>query len=331
MKTKTISFKVLTAAALAVAGFSSACAQTPKEITVGYFLEWPTANLFAQVNGWYDKELGAKVNWRAFDTGTAMSAAMASGDIQISYSQGLIPFIVATSQGLPIKAVGIAVAYAENDNCVVRKEAGITKDSAKKLEGQTVAVPIGSVSHYKLLRILSHLGANPANVKIVDMAPADGAAALARGDVAMACGWGGGLGRMKEFGTVLMTAGEQEAIGIRVFDLITVNNDFAKKSPEMITKFLAVTDKSAKYLADHPDPAVPVISKAAGMDAKTGAAMLKLFTFPTKDKQLSAYLGGTVQAYTKEVADFLVKQKQIPAALPSYSAVFSDEFYKNVK
>lgn len=319
------------AVALAIASFSSAYAQTPKEITVGYFLEWPTANLFAQVNGWYDKELGVKVNWRAFDAGTAMSAAMASGDIQISYSQGLIPFIVATSQGLPIEAVGIAAAYDENDNCVVRKGTGITKNNAKKLEGQTVAVPIGSVSHYKLLRILSHLGVNPLKVKIVDMAPADGAAALARGDVAMACGWGGALVRMKKFGSVLMTAREQQAIGIRVFDLITVTDDFAKKNPELVTKFLAVTDRSAKYLTDHPDQAMPVISKAAGMNAKAGAAMIKLFTFPTKDKQLSHYLDGTVQAYTKGVADFLVQQKQMPSALSSYSAVFSDKFYKNVK
>ncbi len=331
MKTKTISYKLLGVAALMIASISSAYAQAPKEITVGYFLEWPTANQIAQVNGWYDKEMGTKVNWLAFDTGTAMSAAMASGGIQIAYSQGLIPFIVATSQGLPIKAVGIAVAYAKNDNCVVRKGTGITKDSAKKLEGQKVAVPLGSVSHYKLLRILSHLGVNPTKVNIVDMAPADGAAALARGDVAMACGWGGGLARMKEYGSVLMTAQEEQALGIRVFDLITVTDNFAKKDPEMITKFLAVTDKASKYLTDHPDQAVPVIAKASGMDVKAAAAMLKLFTFPTKDQQMSAYLGGTVQTYTKDVADFLVKQKQIPAALPSYSAVFSDEFYKNVK
>ena len=53
-----------------------------------------------------------------------MSAAMASGDVQISYSQGLIPFIVAVSKGLPIKTVGVAVAYAEADNCVVSDSAG---------------------------------------------------------------------------------------------------------------------------------------------------------------------------------------------------------------
>ena len=56
------------------------------ELTVAYFLEWPTPNQYAQSNGIYEKELGVKVNWVSFDTGTAMSAAMASGDVDIAFS-----------------------------------------------------------------------------------------------------------------------------------------------------------------------------------------------------------------------------------------------------
>ena len=59
------------------------------ELTVAYFLEWPTPNQFAQANKIYEKELGVKVNWVSFDAGTAMSAAMASGDVHISFSQGV--------------------------------------------------------------------------------------------------------------------------------------------------------------------------------------------------------------------------------------------------
>ena len=48
------------------------------EITVAYFLEWPMPFQYAKVKGIYEDELGVKINWRSFDTGTAMSAAMAS-------------------------------------------------------------------------------------------------------------------------------------------------------------------------------------------------------------------------------------------------------------
>jgi|GEM_PF-5833837 len=42
-----------------------------EEITVAYFLEWPTPNQVAQVEETYDEAMGLKVNWVSFDTGVA--------------------------------------------------------------------------------------------------------------------------------------------------------------------------------------------------------------------------------------------------------------------
>ena len=70
-----------------IAMVATASAAKADEITVGYFLEWPMPFQFAKVEGLYDEALGMKVNWKSFDAGTAMSAAMASGDVQISVSQ----------------------------------------------------------------------------------------------------------------------------------------------------------------------------------------------------------------------------------------------------
>ncbi|MEO1264444.1 MAG: taurine ABC transporter substrate-binding protein, partial [Pseudomonadota bacterium] len=88
----------LVAGAAALA-FSASAAFAQEEITVAYFLEWPMPFQYAKVKGLYEKEMGVKIKWRSFDTGTAMSAAMASGDVQISVSQGVPPFVVATSAG----------------------------------------------------------------------------------------------------------------------------------------------------------------------------------------------------------------------------------------
>ena len=90
-----------------------------EEITVAYFLEWPMPFQFAKVNGTYEEEMGVKINWVSFDTGTAMSAAMASGDVQIAVSQGVPPFVVAASAGQDLQILDVAVSYADNDNCVV--------------------------------------------------------------------------------------------------------------------------------------------------------------------------------------------------------------------
>ena len=81
-----------------------------EEITVAYFLEWPMPFQFPKVNGIYEEAMGVDINWVSFATGTAMSAAMASGDVQISVSQGVPPFVVAASAGQDIQIVDVAVS-----------------------------------------------------------------------------------------------------------------------------------------------------------------------------------------------------------------------------
>ena len=138
---------LLLAGSMLAAG--AAAAQDP--VTVAYFLEWPTANQVAQVDEAYAEALGVPVEWRAFGNGNEMTQAMVSGDVDIAYSQGIVPFVVGVTNGAPLKAVGIAVTYAENDLCIVRDDAGITQANAKELEGKKVATPTGNVTHYKLL------------------------------------------------------------------------------------------------------------------------------------------------------------------------------------
>ena len=112
--------KLMTAVAASAAfAFFAQSAKALDEITVAYFLEWPMPFLAAKADGAYEEALGIDITWRSFETGTAMSAAMASGDVQISVSQGVPPFVVAASAGQDIQVVDIAVSYSENDNCVV--------------------------------------------------------------------------------------------------------------------------------------------------------------------------------------------------------------------
>ena len=305
--------------------------ERPDEITVAYFLEWPTPNQVAQLEETYDEIMGLKVNWVSFDTGVAMSAAMASGDVHIAYSQGLVPFANAVTSGLELQTVGIAVSYAENDNCVAHADLGITKENATDLHGEKVAVPIGTVAHYKMLREMEFLGVDVSQLELVDLPPADGAAALQRGDVGMACGWGGGLQRMLEAGNIIMTGAEMEELGLKVFDVISVTDDFAKNHGDIIVEFLQVTeDANAAYAADN-SAKLDVIAQAAGMEEDATASVLANFSFPTADEQLSdAWLGGTVQTFMKEVADFFVAQGELEEALDSYDAVVNTSFLELV-
>ena len=315
--------KLLCAVAGAAAlSASFAQAGSHSEITVGYFLEWPMPFQYAKVTGAYDEALGTKVNWVSFDTGTAMSAAMASGDVQISVSQGVPPFVVATSAGQALQIVDVAVSYSDNDNCVVKSDLEIDKDSASELAGKKVAVPLGTAAHYGFLRQMDHFGVDQASLEIVDMAPAEGAAALSQGAVDMACGWGGALRRMKESGNVLLTGAEKEELGILVFDATTAPTDFVAENGDIVAKFLAVTAKAnADWAAggDMMATMLPVIAKDAGMDEAATAETLATFKFPTVEEQLGAnWLGGRAQGFMKGVADVFVNSGSIDSALDSY-------------
>jgi len=78
------------------------------------------------------------------------------------------------------------------------------KDSTAELAGKKVAVPLGTAAHYGFLRQMDHFGVDISTLQVVDMAPPEGAAALGQGAVDFACGYGGGLARMKEYGNVLL-------------------------------------------------------------------------------------------------------------------------------
>ncbi len=287
------------------------------ELTVAYFLEWPTPNQYAQSNGIYEKELGVKVNWVSFDTGTAMSAAMASGDVDIAFSQGVTPFLVATAAGQDLQVVDIAVSYSDNDNCVVRSELEIDKGNvAEELKGKKVAVPLGTAAHSGFLAQMKHFGISESDLTIVDMAPSDSAAAFSQPntDLAMACGWGGSLRTMKEHGNVLISGAEKEAVVGKVFDVTSVPTSFGQENPDILAKFLKVTaDMNAQY-AKEPEPMMEAIAKEAGMDMAGTQAVIDVFAFPTVEAQLSdEWLGGFVAQYLADNAKSLEEGGKIKA------------------
>ncbi len=292
------------------------------EITVAYFPEWTLPFEFAKVSGEYEKELGVKINWRAFDTGTAIAAAISSGDVQLAIGQSIPNFVVTTSAGSDIQMVDIAVSYSGNNNCVVSSALDIDKNNVKELEGKKVALPLGTSAQYDFLKQMEHFGVNAASMQIVDMAPPDAAAALSQGNVDMACGYGGGLQRMMSYGEVLLTGDEKDALGIRIYDLITASPEFVDTKPELVAKFLKVThDMNARWNSGDAQKKemLPVIAKDAGMDLKAAESLIAGFKFPTADETLSSdWLGGATQKTMNEIATFFLQSGNIPKKRDQY-------------
>ena len=304
----------------AVTAMSATSAFAQDEITVAYFLEWPMPMMAAKASGAYDEALGMKVNWVSFETGTAMSAAMASGDVQIALSQGVPPFVVASSGGQDIQIVDVAVSYSDNDNCVVHSDLEIDKDSAGELAGKKVAVPLGTAAHYGFLRQMDHFGVALDSLSIVDMPPPEGANALGQKAVDFACGYGGGLSSMKEHGNVLLTGSEKEELGILVFDVTSAPAEFIAENGDIVAKFLKVTaDANTEWNSNPTDEMLAVIAEQSGMDIEAARGAISTMKFPSIEDQLSsAWFGGNAAPFLKGVADVFVSAGSIDSALDSY-------------
>ena len=324
MKVRTTYAMIASAMAgtFAMASVQTAAAQELEEITVGYFLEWPMPFLAAKANGAYAEALGMPVNWVSFETGTAMSAAMASGDVQLSVSQGVPPFVIATSGGQDLQIVDVAVSYSENDNCVIASGLEIDEDSVAELAGKKVAVPLGTAAHYGFLKQMDHFGVDVASLQVVDMAPPEGAAALAQGSVDFACGWGGGLSRMREHGNSILTGAQKEELGILVFDVTSAPASFIAENGDIVAKFVSVTAAANEQWAagENTDDMLKQIAEGSGMDVEATIASIATFTFPSVEEQLSdKWLGGNAAEYMKGVADVFVEAGSIDSALDSYA------------
>lgn len=290
-------------------------------ITVAYFLEWPMPFQFAKAEGMYEEALGVPINWVPFSSGVDMSAAMASGDVQLSVSQGLPPFVVATSAGQDLQLLDVAVSYADNDNCVVKEALEIDASSAGELAGKKVAVPLGTAAHYGFLKQMSHFGVDVSSMEVVNMNVEEGSAAMAQGSIDMFCGWGGSLRRALEHGNVLLTGDEKTELGILVFDVTSGPAAWVAENSDMVSKFLKVTADANAMWADEANRAkmLPVIAKDAGMDEQATADTMATFTFPTVEDQLAEkWLGGNAQTFMKGVADVFVEAGSIDGALDSY-------------
>jgi len=311
----------LTATALAV----SVPAKAADEVNVAFFLEWATPNMIAKVEQAYDDAMGVKVNWTNFDAGTQMTEAMLAGDIDISYSQGLAPFITAVNASAPIKTVGIAVGYSANP-CIVASGSGITMDNATELEGKKVAVPLATMADYSFRMQMRALDVDLDSLTIVDQVPADAVVSLADGAVDMACMFGGNaIKDAMESGDQLMSNEAMKEAGIISFDVVSVTEKFAKENPDLVKAFMQVTDEAnIAFMADGAK--MDVIAKESGMDEETTKNQMADFVMPTNADQLSEYFadgGLALEAFTIVGNAFASDDNP---ALADYSAVIDTSF-----
>jgi taurine transport system substrate-binding protein len=243
----------------------------------------------------------------------------------IAVSQGCRHFVVATvAPGRDLQLLDIAVSYSENDNCVVAADARDRRGQrGRRSCGQAGRGAAGDGAHYGFLRQMEHFGVDVASLEVVDMAPPDGAAAIAQGAVDMFCGFGAALTRAKEHGNVLMTGARRRRWGILVFDVISAPPSFVNENPDLVAEFpgrdrgdeRALERRGAGGRGDAPG------DRAGRGHGRAGDARLHGdLRLPRRRRSCGqTWLGGGVQEFMGGVAQVFVEAGSIPSALRRYA------------
>ena len=300
-------------------------------LTVGYQTGIDPSKV-PQADGLYEQAIGEKIDWRRFNSGPEVITAIASGDVQIG-NLGSSPLAAAASRNLPIVAFIVSAQINSSEALVVRNGSQI--DAPKDLIGKTIATPFLSTSHYRLLGALKHSGLDTRQVKVVNLQPAQIAAAWQRGDIDGAFVWSPALGEIRKTGKTLTDATEVGQWGAPTFEVWVVRKDFAEKHPEVVAKFAKITlDSFADYAANKSSWTVdsaPVqkIARLTGANAADIPELLEGSTFPDAQAQRTDALlnGGTAKAIG-ETAKFLKEQGKVETVLPDYSAYVTGKFIK---
>ena len=313
-----------------------ALAEKPKEITIGY-LNLVNAQLVTKNLGLVAKEMpGVKINYIKVGGGGDMLRAIAADQVDFG-GLGNPPTAIGVTRGLPIKGTMVLNMLDFVEAMVVRTDANIK--SFKDLEGKTIAAPFGSTTHYLLLQALKDEGIDPASMKILDLRPADIAAAWARGDIDAAWFWEPNLDKaVKRGGNIFMTSGIMEKRGYPTWDVGVVMNDFAEKYPEYVNRFVKAECDGIVYWIKNPEKTAKIIAEELSLSLDDATRMMKGTEMVPCDKQLTAqYMGttGNIGGFADtlvKTSKFLVSEKRLPVQLTrkSYERFLDPSYLENV-
>ncbi len=307
-----------------------------KKVVVAYQTDALPSSV-AIANGEFAKATGYDIDFRKFNSGAEIFAAIASGDVQVGYV-GSSPFAAATSRGLEVKAFYLSSISGIDEALVVRNGSGIA--SLSDLKGKKLAAAPVSTDHYQLLALIKSLGLTEKDVQVFAIPQPEIVASYNRGDIDGGFVWDPALSELKKNGKVLVTSKDVADKGAPTFSAWVSASKFADENPAFLKGFASVVNKYyASFVADKnawdaDSENAKLLAKTLGGTPEQQAAALKNLTLLTPEVQASeAWLGGGENSgaakILKDTAAFLKDQGKVSEVLPSYAAFVTPDALVN--
>lgn len=226
------------------------------------YANWNPLSLVIKDQGWLEADLaksGVKVNW-VYSAGSAAAIQNLNANaIQIGSSAGVAAYVARTN-GVAIKSI----AVFSQPNWAALVVAKGSKTTVSKLKGKKIAAQKGTDPYYFILQVLHQQNLDPAkDVTLINLAHADGKAALLRGDVDV---WSGlepiTSQTVKVDGSKII----YERKALNTWGIISAREDFLKDNRETTVTVLKNYQKARAWILANPDKAAAILSASAKID-----------------------------------------------------------------
>ena len=291
-----------------------ASAQAPLPIRIGYqaTADWL---LFTARELKLFERVGLAPTYVKFVAGAPMIAAAESKSIDVA-TVGTVPFLMGLSQGVDWVMIGIHLEGAYAEGLVARKDSGI--DTLADLKGKRIGYVRGSTTHYAVMMALRQLGLRPDQVTLLDMAPAEQVAAMAKGELDAAAAWEPWMQRMvyEANAKIIITEGD---LGIYTdVGTYSARRDWLRDNRGTAVRFLEALIMA--YGALQKDPMVGLRALAGEMEIKEAWAETiyrdapppKITEWANARYEYSLVKGSAFPRRLGYLATFLFDEKVIP-------------------
>jgi NitT/TauT family transport system substrate-binding protein len=289
-------------------GFSAPAAA---EVKVGVS-DWPgwVAWYVAEQKGFFKKH-GADVKLVWFANYTDSVSALSAGQLDAN-SQTWSDTLGPLAKGIKLKTILVNDNSAGNDALLVSPKI----KSFAELKGKQVALEQYSISHFVLANALAKNGLKPADVKIVNLAAGDAAAAFLGGKVDAAVVWNPWIDQITRSGKGRALFTSKDMPGLVPDLLVAQEKAIASKRKDLVGMIKAWFD-TEKFIKDQPAEAAKIMAKVVSMKPDEYQVFMpgtRFFDAAANKAALDPAQPASLVAVTPTVLGFLKEHKLIEGA-----------------
>jgi sulfonate transport system substrate-binding protein len=239
---------------------------TARKLVVGHNSNYFPV-IIAEVRGLFKEEFGDEVvvETPRFVNGPAQNEAISAGQLDLA-NMGDMPTIQIWANNVDIKVISYLWDSPKGYSLIANKASGIT--SLGDIKGKKVGIGLGTNNHKLILSYLDALGYQESDIEIINLKSAESIAALTSGVIDATTCDEPTLSTLLSRGDVIEVATSEGYD--RVYSILYGRNEYMKKNPQIVARYLKVIDRANKWITQNAEEAVRLVANYMGSDEIDG-------------------------------------------------------------